>query len=138
MHIKPRSMAISLTGEALRQRTYQRASGRTGLDGCWVGGEHGQIGGLCTGLITPLNRVSSHNKGFIISCWKGYCSLGTCVALLPARRPKNVGQLRSSRKFQKTTNPLCRPIKKPVFCRKCYLSQTRAGLGLPFKLACYR
>lgn len=118
---------------ALPKGGIREPAGEQGWMAAGLGGGHGQIGGLCSGLITPLNRVSSHNKGFIISCWNGYCSLGTCVAVLPARRPKNVGRLHSGRKVQ-TTNPLCRPIKKPVFCGKCYLSRPKLGWVSPSNL----
>lgn len=53
-----------------------------------------------------LNRMSSHNKGFIITSWRVAAVWELCAAVFSARRPKNVAQLCFGRKVQRTTNPV--------------------------------
>lgn len=53
-----------------------------------------------------LSRMSSHNKGFIITSWRVAAAWELCAAAFSARRPENVAQLRSfGRKVQRTTKP---------------------------------
>lgn len=53
-----------------------------------------------------LNRMSSHNKGFIITSWRVAAVWELCTAVFSARPPKNVAQLCFGRAVQTTTNPV--------------------------------
>lgn len=53
-----------------------------------------------------LNRMSSHNKGFIITSWRVAAVWELCTAVFSARHPKNVAQLCFGREVQTTTNPV--------------------------------
>lgn len=109
--------------EALRPNTGEPVTEEDWMDvGCGVEGEVGW-GGVGWGvdrvpLCWPdyaLNRMSSHNKGFIITSWRVAAVWELRAAAFSARRPRNVAQLRSAREVQTTTSPVWVSLSRSTY-----------------------